>query len=123
MRTEKMQINGRDYPLCFSTRVVCRVAERYGDLDGMYRAVQEDDIAKRLEAVTWVLGEMLAAGQRYAQLIGEDAPAPPSADDLLDLFGADDLGAMIQALADTVRAGQTREVEAEPPKNADTTTL
>lgn len=121
MRTGKLTFEGREYPLCFSTRVVCNVTDKYGDLTEMYNALGSDNVSTQLSAVMWVLAQMSAAGERYARLNGEDPHPALTEDQLWDAFGIDDLLKLTKAIMDTVTAGTSREVEAEPPKNAEAT--
>lgn len=121
MRQGKLSIRGRDYPLCFSTRVVCDVADRYGDMEGMYNALSDDNLSASLGATMWILAEMSKAGERYARLLGEDPPPALTEEELYDSFGVDDLQTLYMAIMNVVTDGTRRDVEAEPPKNGEAT--
>lgn len=116
-----MTIRGTEHPLCLSTRVVCDVGEKYGDLAGLYEAMNAESLGAKLDAVLWMLAQLLRAGARYAALCGEEAPRPYTQDELADLLGVDELGGLMTAILETVTADTKREVEAEPPKNAEAT--
>lgn len=121
MRTGKLTIRGVEYPLCFSTRVVCDAQIRFGGLPEMTEAMRSGDLRVKLDAVTWALARMLDAGDRYAKLSGEPHPdrLPPNQEDLLDLYGPDDLLELVTAVYDTINASSSRDVESEAPKNAE----
>lgn len=123
MRIGKLTISGVERPLCFSTRVVCDAQTRFGGLDGLMAAMGSDSLQTKLDAVTWTLARMLDAGARYVNLTQEGAapPQPPTQEDLLDLYGPDDLVELVRAINTTMSAGAEREVDLEPPKNAEAT--
>lgn len=122
VKTSTVEIMGVERPLCLSTRVVCACGERYGGLDGLFGVIRGDNISHKLDAVTWLLAQMMDAGARYFRLMGEDGvPAPVSQDDLLDMYGVNDIAPLIKAIYDTVASDQHRDVEADPPKNATAT--
>lgn len=118
MRTVDFDINGKKYPLCFSTRVLCNVTEKFGGLDKMSAAMVSEDLSVKLETMLWALGEMLKAGKKYCDLMGEKANDPPKSEDLADLFGIDDLKDISPKIYEAITSGTKREVEADPPKNA-----
>ena len=121
MRTGKLTILGREYPLCFSTRVLCDVNEKYGDLNGLNAAMTDGGTPQQLRATMWILAEMLRAGRAYVALQGDDSPTPLTEEQLLDAFGTDDLLGLYGEIMSTITSGTSREVEAEPPKNGSST--
>lgn len=121
MKESSINILGVSRPLCFSTRVMCACTERYGDLNGLFGVINGDNVGHKLNAITWLLAQMMDAGTRYKRLLGEESPAPVSQDDLLDLYSVNDLGELIQAVQNAMQSDQKRDVEAEPPKNGETT--
>lgn len=120
MKTGKIEILGKEQTLCFSTRVTSRCIEKYGSIDAMFDALGGDDLGKALEQSLWLLSEMLDAGRRYARRAWEREEEAVSYDDLLDLYGLDDVGTLGQALKETVISGSKREVVTEA-KNAEAT--
>lgn len=122
MQAIMISIGGVERPLCFSTRVVCDAQARFDGLGGLQNAMASDNMQTKLDAVTWTLARMLDAGARFARLTGERQPEtlPPSQEDLLDLYGPGDLAELVRAIYDAIAVGSAREVEAEPPKNAET---
>lgn len=120
MKTGKIEILGKECTLCFSTRVTTRCIEKYGSIDAMFDALGGDDLGKALEQSLWLLAEMLDAGRRYARRAWDREEEAVSYDDLLDLYGLDDVGTLGQALKETVINGSKREVVTET-KNAEAT--
>ena len=111
MRTAKIEIEGREYLLCFSARVVRAVTERYGGVEAI------DGALSGSEAV-WLLATMMDGGARYAKLNDIDNPPALTADELLDVLDISDFGRLKDKIAETITNGKSVNVEAEPPKNA-----
>ena len=120
MKTGKIEILGKEQTLCFSTRVTSHCIEKYGSIDAMFDALGGDDLGKALEQSLWLLSEMLDAGRRYAKFAWDREEKAISLDDLLDLYGLDDLTALCLALRETVINGSQREVVTEA-KNGEAT--
>ena len=74
---------------------------------------------KALDNSVWLLAQLLEGGYRYDRAEGREALKPPSAEDLLDRFGMDDLGELQQNMMAAMVAGSQRTVEAEPGKNGE----
>ena len=120
MKTGKIEILGKEHTLCFSTRVTSRCIEKYGSIDAMFASLGGNDLGKALEHSLWLLSAMLDAGRRYARLAWDREEEAVSYDDLLDLYGLDDVAALGQALRETVINGSKREVKIDA-KNAEAT--
>ena len=120
MKTGKIEILGKEQTLCFSTRVTSHCIEKYGSIDAMFDALGGDDLGKALEQSLWLLSEMLDAGRRYAKFAWDREEKAISLDELLDLYGLDDLTALCLALRETVINGSQREVVTEA-KNGEAT--
>lgn len=122
MKRVLIHIGDRELPMCFSLRVVDACAERFGGLDGLDTALAGGgDSMQTLRNCVWLLAQMLEAGRRYDALNGADAPLPPADDELLDLFGLDDLSDLRGELARAMAAGSQRSIEVEPEKNGTAT--
>lgn len=123
MRTGKIEINGKEYLLCFSTRVVRACSERYGGVENIDKALMQGTEVNMMDESFWLLATMMDAGARYAKLNGIETPPPLSYDDLYDLCGVDDLMGMKTKIFETVASGSEREIDTEPEneKNMDTT--
>ena len=93
MKTGMMEVAGTKYPLSFSARVIVACNERYGSIDNIDSALENEagDIGKVLTECFWLLAEMSRAGSAYQKLMGNDAPEPLTEDFLLDAVGADDI--------------------------------
>lgn len=118
MRTASVTLNGREYTLCFSTRVVRSCCERYGGLENIDKALSDEDTLKVLDETLWMLSALLDAGARYVRLNGGEPPQPPDQDTLYDLCGLDDLAGLKARVIAAMSAGAQHTVEARPPKNA-----
>ena len=120
MRTATFTVDGRDYLLCFSARVMRACSERYGGVETIDAALGAENTGKALDEAVWLLSKMMDAGARYARLNGQEAAAL-TYDDLYDVLSIDDLTNIKCKIAETITNGRATTVEAEPPKNAGTT--
>ena len=121
MRTASIEICGKEHLLCFSARVVRACTERYGEVENIDSALSTDDPVKALDEAVWLLATMMDGGARYARL-NEITNAPAlTADELLDVLDIGDFAKMRDKIAETITNGKETHVEAEPPKNAETT--
>ena len=114
MRTAKMSVDGREYLLCFSGRVIRNVTEKFGSLPAMYEAFSQEEQEKSLDAAVWVLSQMIQAGDRYAKLNGLENPGMLSFDDLYDLFDINDFTGIYSKIKETIRSGKHQTVTAVP---------
>lgn len=132
MRTSKITLDGEERVLCFSAGVVEDVCERFGDLNGMFNALGgrgqggEDEaapvnLALQIKTLYWLLARMMDAGARYARRKGIPCSEPLSVEDIRDVCDLADFAALKDKVLETITSGSTREVDAEPPKNAETT--
>lgn len=112
MRTAKMSVDGREYLLCFSGRVIRNVTEKFGSLPAMYEAFSQEEQEKSLDAAVWVLSQMIQAGDRYAKLNGLENPGMLSFDDLYDLFDINDFTGIYSKIKETIRSGKQQTVTA-----------
>lgn len=120
MKTGKIEILGREHTLCFSTRVTASCIDKFGSLEAMFDALGDDNLGAALENSLWMLAQMLDAGRRYAKFAWDREEKAVSLDELLDLYGLDDLTALSLALRETVINGSQREVVTEV-KNGEAT--
>ena len=116
MRTGKVEINGKEYLLCFSTRVLMALEERGGSSEAELQRIMDEH---KVSDLFWLLEKMIDAGDRYAKLEGIENPGTISGDNLIDLVGVDDYETMFQSIVGAVAAGNTPEVKVKT-KNAET---
>ena len=88
MRTGTLNLLGKEYMACFSTRTTIACVDRYGSLEAMYKTLSEAE-DKSLKEVLWILDEELDAGAPYAKLEGIENPAPPRYLVLSDMCATD----------------------------------
>jgi hypothetical protein len=121
MRTGKIEINKKEYLLCFSARVIRACSQRYGNVDKIGDALTKGTEIEIMDECFWLLSTMMDAGARYAELEGMENPKPLSYDDLYDTSDLLDLATAKERIFETVAEGNKREVEVEPDrKNAET---
>lgn len=117
MKRFEMPIHGKAYPMCFSLRTVFDCEEKFGGMDHLTSALSGGIGA--LKNCIWLLARMLDAGARHDRMNGVEVAEPPDEDDLLDLFGLDDLAELRSTLLEGIAVNQARTVEAAPGKNGD----
>lgn len=121
MRTNTITINGKEYLLCFSVRVIRDCTERYGDMGKIGEALSDKDPVKGLDEAIWLLQRMMDAGSRYAKIEGLENPEPLSCDGLYDCCGLDEYVPLKSKVMETIVGGQKAGIEVEPSKNAKAT--
>ena len=125
MRTGKITVNGKNYLLCFSAKVILSCSDRYGNVDGIWKKLSSDSEAEVLKETFWLLSEMMDAGAAYAKLTGVNNPKPLTEEELLVLVDLSDLANLKAKIFETVSNGNERTVETETDvadaKNVDTT--
>ena len=57
MRTGTIEIDKKRYLLCFSARVIRDCTERYGKLERIDEAMNDDDEAKMMDECFWLLSQ------------------------------------------------------------------
>lgn len=112
MRTSKLRLNGQEYLLCMSNRVLVDLEERGKNLETF---LTED--SKTITNICWLLRRMSEAGRAYAALAGLGDYQAISEDQILDGSSSEDYEAYMQAIFEA--ATGERKVEAELPKNAE----
>lgn len=125
MRTGKITVNGKEYLLCFSAKVILSCSNRYGNVDGIWKALSDESEAKVLKEIFWLLSEMMDAGAAYAKLTGVENPKPLTEEELLVLVDLSDFANLKAKIFETVSNGNERTVETETDgsnaKNVETT--
>lgn len=117
MRTAKIELDGKEYLLCFSARVIRACAERYGDVSGLGDALDNEDRLKAMDEAMWILSKMIDGGARYAALNGIENPNPLSVDELYDTSDISDFSRIKLKIMEAVTNGKRKTVEVAPPKN------
>lgn len=120
MKKVMIPLQGVEYPLCFSLRVVQACGERFNGLENMDQAFSgAGDPVHTIGDCIWLLSRMLDAGYRYELGNGAEAKKPPTEDALWDNFSLDDLAELQLHLVEAMNAGKERTVEVEAPKNGE----
>lgn len=118
MRTAKAKIHGKEYLICFSTRVLMALEEREGDGSAGLEKIMK---TQKVSDIFWLIAQMIDAGDRYAKIEGIDNPGTISYDELVDTLGVDEYQGVFGAITEAVQKGTKPEVQTKPAKNAKTT--
>lgn len=125
MKTSKITLNGREYPLCFSTWAIKQLCAKFGSMQGMSEAMKAGaaDTAGTLDSTMYILQVLIDAGVRYAAISDGTPPVTaPSMDELEVVCGMDDLPQVQRAIADVIRADSETTVNVAPEKNTEAAT-
>lgn len=113
MRTGMIEIGKKEYILCFSAKVVRECAERYGSFDQIGKALLDGTEVEIMDESVWLLEQMMAAGNRYAEREGIQNPKPLTYDEIYDLCGLDDMMSLRTKVFDAIENGSKRRIEVE----------
>lgn len=120
MKIARMTVDGQEYPLCFSVRVIRQCTDRYGGVENIDKALDSSDPMTALDEAIWLLTTMMAAGERYAKKHDIISPPALSVDEFYDLCDTEDLSSMKEKIFETITTGQMPDVEVQA-KNAEAT--
>lgn len=115
MKTETININNKEYILCFSLNSVQGLIGRYGDTN-LNKIFNENDTAKGLDETIWVLNLLMVSGKKYAEINGLKSEEVPSAEDLKYIVGVDDIKNIQDKLYSCIRKDVSRNVDLEVKK-------
>jgi len=123
MRQTSVKIDGVEYPLCYSVRVVRAAVERFGSLEAMGKAAFAGEGAESVDARLWLLAQEMDAGARYAKRCGLDSPAPLTEEEILDSVPGLQIAELLNAAVSAMVESSATSIDAEPPesKNAGAT--
>lgn len=111
-RTKSININGKEYLLCYSTRVVRAVNDRFGNPGKMNYALMESKSAEeRIETMLLMLHELMKAGARFAKMEGTENPEPLSIKELHTIFPLLRPNTVTRAIRDAITFGSAVSVE------------
>lgn len=116
MKVSYIELAGEKHPMCFSLSATEDIIDTFGGVDEMSAAIVNDnDLGKKLRAISKTLEILIKAGRIYCEAIGEPVPAPLKcrAADLIDITSPE----AVKAIFSTIQNDTARTVEAEPSKN------
>lgn len=107
MRTGKIEIGGKPYIICFSSRVAVALEEKFGSIENAFSSTLTSDLM-------WMLATMIDAGDRYAKLEGIENTGKLTMDEILDKTGPEDYNKIFSFVLDAVKKGGETEIETVP---------
>lgn len=119
-RTVNIEIGGVTWPMCLTLRAYGEICARYGGMKECMATLTalegEPDVPGLIEEYTWLADQLMWA---LHTAVDEDYDHnPPTQLELKDLLTPGDIPYLQRKVLDAIIAGQSREVGAEPPKNA-----
>lgn len=118
-RTETININGVDYTLCYSTRTVRAVTEKFGSPGMMdYAMRQSKSAVERVDALLFVLHELLISGARFLYLTTGEKTEPPTLLEIYAAFPRMNYNETLKKVTDAITAGSfvSTEIKQKPAK-------
>ncbi|MGV9196414.1 hypothetical protein ACTOVL_04305 [Arcanobacterium canis] len=115
-RSAHVTIGGRNLELVLTTRATRLIAERYGGLENLGKALEDsDDIAKSLTEVTWLIALLANQSILIHNLTHPDDKQPElTADELEILTVPGDLAGYKDAISAALVKGTKREILSDP---------
>ena len=115
-RIEYIELLGRKYPMCFTPAVTEELEEEFGSLNDIVGGLSND--GKQMKALNTMVDALMAAGRRYAMLIGLECPEPLPcrAADVIDMTDPETIKELMQIVSRTISAGSARQVETKNPE-------
>lgn len=115
-RSAAITIGGRDLELVLTTRATRLIAERYGGLENLGKALEDsDDIAKSLTEVTWLIALLANQSILIHNLTHPENKQPElTADELEILTVPGDLAGYKDAISAALVKGTKREILSDP---------
>lgn len=121
MKISYINLCGKDYPLVFSLAATEKICEEFGDLDGMQKALDSDNMVKKLSATDRVLSILMDAGHVYCSAMGIEVPEklPCRPADVLDISDPSAISSIFKAIAsDTKRDVETQSKNVVPTQES-----
>lgn len=116
MRTSTAHIRGKDYLLCFSTRVSLHCEERNGSVQAQLEKTFNEAKSGKTAELFWLFYELLQAGAAYAQLENIPNPELMSFDELIDTIDLHDYSGLFGQVMAAVDSGTSQTIKTEPEK-------
>lgn len=110
MRSGKITVNGHEYVICMSTRVLMGLEEKGLTLESVFA-----DEKHQITNIFTLLALMIDAGDRWSKMNGEESPGTITLDELMDSTAVDQYQDIVAGITSTL-AESGRNVEATPPK-------
>lgn len=121
MRTATINIDGKEYLLCFSVRVMKECTDRHGEFGNIDKVLTKGAQSDALDETLWLLSRLMDAGARYANRNGIEHPKALSQEELYDMCHVSEVGKIRVKIAEAIRNGNETNVEVSPVKNGKAT--
>lgn len=120
-RTTTINICGKDYILCYSTRVVRSLDEQYGSPGKIAEIIESKNVIERIDAHIFILSQLIKAGARFAKREQIENPEPLSEKDLKNVFNSLKFETMERKIKEAIAVGakvsnEVREIEGKNKK-------
>lgn len=112
MRLSYIELLGEKHPMCFSLAASEALAEKFGGLENMDKALSGGDIRTTANAIDTILTVLLKAGRTYVSAIGGELP-PEIQCRPADLIDVTDGAEAIKSMFSAIQNDNAREVEAK----------
>lgn len=105
---------GKEYNLCYSSRVVRSICDEYTSPGKMNEMLESGSPIERTEAQLFVLHKLLDAGARFAKMEGTKYAEPPTIEELHTLYPIMHPRIIAEKIKETIILGSKVSVETKP---------
>lgn len=110
MKVTYMNLAGKDYPMCLSLKAVKELSDRFNGIENLL-ATEGKTQGEAIEDVTIILNILLEAGASYVNRTEGAKLVAPSADELAELYGLDDILGIKRTIVTTLAGGTYVNIE------------
>lgn len=125
----EVTIAGHAYPMEYTLSAQSEIAERFGGLEKLETMVNAENSAETMENVIFCVAALIKGAfvrkQKLTLLNGNKSTEDgyiPTADDISSVIFPKELPALMQAMFETINAGNHTTVEVEPAKKKENAT-
>lgn len=115
-RLTYIKINGKDYPMCATTKALRDIYSRFGSIDNVSEQLQNSPPDEQITIVYWLLELLIDQGCEYQRVFEPEAsiPQPLTADQLLVVVPLYEIEPTIRQVYETISAGIKTTVHSVP---------
>ena len=110
-RTTKINIGGKEYILCYSSRVVRSICVKFGSPGKMNEMLENEAPITRVETMLFVIHELIQAGAVFAKMNGFNNPEPLTLKELNTLFPVMHPRMIVGKIREAITLGSAVSVE------------
>ena len=122
-RLFKVKIGDKEYPICYSLRVLKAISDEYGSPDKAFAEIDNPSAVKAMEAQVFILHKLILAGAKVSSAAGEEGPQVLSLTETRIMANLTMPGTIKKIVKSTVALSSIPSIEAEPAKGKSKRTM